>query len=317
MYSTVPTVGFGIGDATTVTDCGGTNTYTSVAIGQNFTPGTTTLMSYNLYSTTGTRTTLLAFCNSLYGPGGAGSVYSDISFTDLAGNVWIRDCYASVCGARTTSSPGPDGADGGGGGAPSPGDFDSESVAPLPIKLLAFEGKKETNQVRLDWRTETESNFSGFEIQKSMDGNRFEKIGFSEGKGKNGKGASYFFLDKNTNTNENCYYKLKALDEDGRSEFSKIIVVSANKTTALSNIEISPVPTNSVLNVRYQSPKNMTLQIRIVNNLGEIVKNESYSGQTGANYFTLNVEDLPVGIYHVRFSNENNIDSVLKMFIKK
>ena len=315
MYSSVPTVGFGIGDATTITDCGGTNTYTSVAIGQNFTPGTGTLEMYSLYSATGTRATLLAFCNSLYGTGTG--TYTNISFTDLAGNVWIRDCYASVCGARTTASAGPDGTDGGSGTAPGDGAFDSEVAAPLPIKLIAFEGKKENNQVRLDWRTETESNFAGFEIQKSTEGSRFEKIGFSEGKGKNGNGASYFFLDKTNNTSENTYYQLNAIDEDGRNEFSKIIVINANKTNVLDNIEISPVPTSSVLNVHFNSPKNVALQISIVNSLGQIVKNENYNGQTGENYFPLNVEDLPVGVYHIRFSNENNVDSVMKMFVKK
>lgn len=283
---------------------------------KNFVPGTATLMTYNLYSATGTRASLIAFCNSLYGAGTG--TYTDISFTDLAGNVWIRDCYASVCGARSVASQGADGSDGAAGVAPGDGDFDSESVAPLPIKLRNFVGKKEKNQVRLDWTTSIESNFYGFEIQKSTDGIRFEKIGFSEGRGKNGAGASYFFLDKNSNSNENTYYKLKFLDIDGRSEFSKIVVVAnADKTTALSSIEISPVPTSDVLNIHYNSPKSMTLQVRIIDNLGKIIKNENHVAQSGENYFSLNVEDLPIGLYHIRFSDENNIDSVLKMFIKK
>ena len=53
----------------------------------------------------------------------------------------------------------------------------------LPIELLSFTGKLQGENVKLNWSTSFEQNSKGFEIEKSLDGINFRKIGFVAGAG--------------------------------------------------------------------------------------------------------------------------------------
>ncbi|HET9278463.1 MAG TPA: hypothetical protein VFN95_09745, partial [Flavitalea sp.] len=51
----------------------------------------------------------------------------------------------------------------------------------LPIELLSFTGKLQSENVKLNWSTSFEQNSKGFEIEKSLDGINFRKIAFVAG----------------------------------------------------------------------------------------------------------------------------------------
>jgi len=56
-------------------------------------------------------------------------------------------------------------------------------VASLPVELTSFTAAVINNSVKLNWETATELNNSGFDIERSPDGNSFQKIVFVKGKG--------------------------------------------------------------------------------------------------------------------------------------
>ena len=88
----------------------------------------------------------------------------------------------------------------------------SSTTSPLPITLLEFTAKRISNEdVRLDWKTATEINNLGFEIESSRDGVNFEKIAFVDGAGNSVDIRSYDYTHRNT---EVAYYRLKQIDTD-------------------------------------------------------------------------------------------------------
>jgi hypothetical protein len=96
--------------------------------------------------------------------------------------------------------------------------FTIKPATALPVTLLSFDGKVLEITIQLNWKTTAETNFSHFEIQKSADSKEFGTIG-------NVKGISqsiYNFTDTNPTEGQN-YYRLRMVDLDGTTAFSKII----------------------------------------------------------------------------------------------
>lgn len=100
--------------------------------------------------------------------------------------------------------------------------------AALPVNLLSFSAKRlHEAQVDLYFSTASEKNNKGFEIERSEDGFDFKNIGFVKGVGNSQTMKYYSFSDANA-VQDNLYYRLKQVDEDGRFEYSKIIKVERN-----------------------------------------------------------------------------------------
>jgi hypothetical protein len=95
--------------------------------------------------------------------------------------------------------------------------------APLPISLIAFEGKRFEQSVILNWKSTNETNFSHFEVEKSINATEFGVIGkvfdSSELKG------FYNFTDLNPKVGSVNYYRLRMVDIDGKTTLSKTISV--------------------------------------------------------------------------------------------
>src|SRR4029079_5823249 len=55
--------------------------------------------------------------------------------------------------------------------------FASSTLITLPVNLVSFNGELQGGATLLNWRTATEENTSHFEIERSLNGTSFEKIG--------------------------------------------------------------------------------------------------------------------------------------------
>lgn len=115
------------------------------------------------------------------------------------------------------------------------------TASALPVDLLYFNGTSNSGSVELNWSTATEINNDHFEIESSIDGISFTKIGEIKGNGTTNDVMKYSFVDDNPLGFEN-YYRLKQVDYDGQFEvFNTIMVLS----TGSSNIKIYPNPTSA------------------------------------------------------------------------
>lgn len=100
--------------------------------------------------------------------------------------------------------------------------FSSNSL--LPVELISFTGSKRNQVVSLEWITASEINNYGFEVERSLDGERFEFLGFVRGNGTTSALNRYTFVDESLKTNEG-FYRLRQVDYDGSYEYSPVIMV--------------------------------------------------------------------------------------------
>jgi hypothetical protein len=83
---------------------------------------------------------------------------------------------------------------------------------------------------------------------------------------------------------------------------------------SISNLSIYPNPGNGVFTVSYTMPENGNIRINIVDELGQIVYDNSMQKSAGRVSEQLNLENLSAGIYSLRLQTNNGI-TVRKLVI--
>lgn len=101
-------------------------------------------------------------------------------------------------------------------------------VSQLPVKYLNFDGVLRNDIAVLDWRTASELNNKGFEVQRRTDARTFSDIGFVTGHGTTSMVNDYTFSDPKLVSGNN-YYRLKQIDLDGKYSYSSTINLQFNK----------------------------------------------------------------------------------------
>jgi hypothetical protein len=128
----------------------------------------------------------------------------------------------------------------------------------LPLHFLSFTAQKCTDKkVCLSWQTANEESVSHFEIERSMDGKTFTKVGTANAN--NQASNSYTSNDDIALLqNENkVYYRIKQIDVDGKFTYTDIKSVKINSK---KEVTIYPTPAKDVVTIDgYYTIKSMQL----------------------------------------------------------
>lgn len=182
---------------------------------------------------------------------------------------------------------------------------------PLPIELVNFEAAPGKDAINLRWQTAKEENFKGFEIERSRDGLKFDKVASVSGKG-NQKGAFYQFDDVAVVKGTNYYYRLKMVDRDGRYEYSAIR--SAILPTSNVNVVIYPNPSNGNVNLDFVLEESASAIIDVYDMSGRSVLRKEFDAHKDRNMISLDLLDQPSGIYSVKINiNGKLINKLVKL----
>jgi len=129
----------------------------------------------------------------------------------------------------------------------------------LPIQLSMFEANVvQGNSVELRWKTLSEINNYGFEIQKATSPPEYTTVPnvFMEGHGTTSTPHEYSWID--SCPERGTYYRLKQIDQDGALNYSDGI--RADGLTGVSNR--AELPKSAVLEQNYPNPFNPTTTIK-------------------------------------------------------
>lgn len=183
----------------------------------------------------------------------------------------------------------------------------------VPVELTSFTSFVNEKDVTLNWLTSTETNNSGFEIERSKDSKieglkNWESIGFVKGNGTTTEPHSYSYSDKNLDAGK-YQYRLKQLDYDGKFNYSDIVeaeILSPDKFELKQNY---PNPFNPSTKIKFtiQSVEMLrdaslltTLKVYDVlgNEIATLVNEEKAAGNYEVEFdATINGHQLPSGVY--------------------
>ncbi len=101
--------------------------------------------------------------------------------------------------------------------------------------VTGFKGEPGFNKVTLKWSSEGENNLKGFDIERGLSDQQFEKIGSVDAKGGPNEKKEYVYEDNTVfkTTGRIYYYRLKIVDKDGSTTlYSQVISVAPTISNA-------------------------------------------------------------------------------------
>ena len=154
------------------------------------------------------------------------------------------------------------------GAAPDIGAIEWSTAMPVEMNAFYWNGNS------LVWKTSSESHNYGFEIYRDThrDWTSPRKIGFVQGNGSSSSGKMYHFVDPEREyLSGEIYYRLKQIDFDGTTRWSKILFVETNKKNSLRISPNYPNPFNGETSFLMVLPRRSRVSIRVFNSLGREV----------------------------------------------
>jgi len=180
----------------------------------------------------------------------------------------------------------------------------SRSNTSQPVLLLSFEGKTTDESGELLWTMENQTNCKWFVIERSSNASGFDSIGVVTGSN-NSHATDYSFTDEHL-LDGNNYYRLRQVDMDGVSKYSKIICLyNSNKAAAVKKIQLYPNPATSVVNYTLNSPAAARATVQVYNMAGVLVLTQQQQLSSGVNQQSVAISTLKSGNYFLKVSSQN------------
>ncbi len=175
------------------------------------------------------------------------------------------------------------------------------ACGPLPVTLVAFNGKYNNGLSSLDWQTTQEINNDYFAIQRSTNGKDFTVVGKVTGAGNSSISKSYQFQDPISGAGY-VYYRLRQVDIDGKSVLSPIVRLNMGSKAASFELYPNPFINSFTASFSATKPATATLLIRSIN--GQVLYSKTIAVTKGFNAIQLsNLPVMPSGLYHVSIQN--------------
>lgn len=179
----------------------------------------------------------------------------------------------------------------------------------LPVTLIDFSGIVVDNQhIQLRWKTSYERGNSGFDVERSHDGQHFAPIQTHSSNGDSHNGHEYTYTDRYLQPGV-YYYRLRQTDRDGTVTYSKIISLKINGT----GISIQPVPARDVLIVQLDKPAATRVQVEIYSSAAQRLA--TYVIPQGSTSYKVPVHHLNAAVYYLKLNN--GISTRVLKFVKQ
>jgi len=171
----------------------------------------------------------------------------------------------------------------------------------LPVELISFDGNLVNEQVLLSWKTASEIDNAGFEIQHSQDARSWETLGFVKGFGTTLEEQNYKYYDQFPELGIN-YYRLKQMDTDETYEYSELVSIN-QKGEKEERLTVYPNPASTSVHISIETKDQIPYNFQLVDPLGRIIK--TWASENKHRY-TLPIEDLANGSYMIIAKNNRN-----------
>ncbi len=171
----------------------------------------------------------------------------------------------------------------------------------LPVELVNLSATPLESTILVKWSTASEINNNYFNIERSTDGKNFTQIGSVKGGGNTHELRQYSFEDKNAESNQLYYYRLKQVDFNSTFKMSNMVSAFIKMSSNYITGELMPNPTADYTSVQISASGNVSVKVTILSLDGRIMKEGIYPLTNGENQIDFNVQELDAGTYLCRF----------------
>ncbi len=187
----------------------------------------------------------------------------------------------------------------------------------LPVTISLFNALSEKNNVKLTWKTETEINNSGFDLERKTESTDWIKLVFITGSGTTNQPVEYLYEDKKLMPGK-YFYRLKQIDYNGNYEYFDLplyVLISKPKDFLLG--QSYPNPSNPKCRIDFQLPERTFVNISVYDLLGKkIAELVNLDTEAGIHTVEFDGSNLASGTYIYRIT-AGSFSEVKKMILVK
>jgi len=178
------------------------------------------------------------------------------------------------------------------------------TVGVVPLVIKNYELKIKNEGVVNKWITLNEINVSHFNIQRSSNGIEFNTI--QQTTAKNNTYNEYSITDLQP-LNGTSYYRIEAIDKDGKKTYSKTLSITTNFKPQTLNLY--PNPAANIVNIKFSDIK----QVYITDITGRLLLSKQISGVSNTQ---LNIASIGKGIFFVRVTDSKGNAQTEKLIVQ-
>ncbi|MBL7738492.1 MAG: DUF4082 domain-containing protein [Chitinophagaceae bacterium] len=186
---------------------------------------------------------------------------------------------------------------------------------PLPVTLSDLKAVTSNKDVAVSWKTSSENNNKGFEVQRSNNGADWYTLGFVNGAGESTSIKNYSYTDRSLAPGT-YYYRLNQKDFDGRSKISSVVTATISGKGQVSLFQNYPNPFKGTSTIRFDLPVAQKVRLSVVDIAGREVKLLTDKlGEAGTHQVSISSDGLSRQLYIIRLQTQSGI-LTRKMFVE-
>ncbi len=175
----------------------------------------------------------------------------------------------------------------------------------MAVDLITFLASAEICVNQVSFTTATEIGAKSLEIERSADGLSFEAVAQFAPSGSPSTAATYRHSDRDAA--HRSAYRLKMTYLDDRVSHSDATWVTQLCAVHEADVTLYPNPTKSETTLGFTLPKDMTVHIVVMDNLGRVLRSKSEWMPQGQHLAPLRLHDQPTGLYWIRVNFASNV----------
>jgi Domain of unknown function (DUF4082)/Secretion system C-terminal sorting domain len=177
----------------------------------------------------------------------------------------------------------------------------------LPVSIADFKATTASNNILLNWKTESEGNNDGFEIQRSNNGTDWYAVTFVKGAGQSSTVKNYSYTDRSLAPGL-YYYRLKQIDLDGKSKNTAVVTATVSGKGNVSLYQNTPNPFSATTTIRFDLPFAQKVKLSVFDMAGREIKVLTNKvGEAGSHLVTLDAATLSRQLYLVKLQTEDGV----------
>lgn len=164
----------------------------------------------------------------------------------------------------------------------------------LPIQFTLFNIKCQEGTNVITWNTAQEQNSHRFDVQRSADGVQWTVIGSIPAAGTSATEKSYSYTDANPSRDH--LYRIAGVDKDGSVKYTSLLRSSCASKDVF---KLWPSPTRGNVFINIVTDAASTAVVRVFNSTGALIKQQSARILQGSNQLSIDLGNVPNGVYNV------------------
>lgn len=188
-------------------------------------------------------------------------------------------------------------------------------LTPLPVTFTQVRASQSGQQIAVDWNVANETNIRSYELEKSVDGVRFNRVSSQFATANNNGSAQYHWMDVQPFAGAN-FYRVKSIGINGTFQYSTVVKVNFGKGTPSVGIFPNPIQNNTI-QLQMTNAWVGQYSVRLINSNGQTLHNSLITTTNGNATSAITIpQTLAKGVYQVEVKGANGFVMMQQVLVQ-